>query len=263
MKTELWGLSPFLQLLITFLLFVFLGAAAALLEWRFPARIPGISWRKVYFGEDSLVLIGVVGAGALLQFFQLKLTLFLGQVSTSESTHVFSVGKSFLLVFGVLDFLMYWLHRGMHSRILWPVHRWHHSIQRMNWLSGVRISLTELLLNSVPSYVIYLIWPETLIWAVVYFFYTNIIIHLNLEIHSPRVARWLVLPQYHRVHHGMESQFHNHNFSIFWTFWDRLFGTYLNPDTIQDNYALGLETGDFGSKEFKTNPRPWRLAIGI
>lgn len=255
MKMELWGLTPFLQFLIGFLLFVVLGAAGSLLEWRFPARKYDVSWRKVYFGEDCFILIGVVGAGALLQVFQLKLTALLGQTNTSESMHVFSMVESFLLVFGILDFLMYWLHRGMHSRALWPVHRWHHSIQRINWLSGVRISLSELLLSSIPSYLIYLIWPETLPWGVVYFFYTNIFIHLNLNIPSPRVAQWLVLPQYHRIHHGMDARFHNHCFSLFWTFWDRLFGTHLSPDKVQDSFTLGLEPSELKARG--------KMAIGI
>ena len=262
MQLDLWGLSPFQQFLLGFFLFILFGAIGSTLEWCFPARSPRASLKQVYFGSDSLVLIGVLGAGVLLQEFQLKLTEFLADVGLVSLVHAEATWRSvlisFFLVFGVLDFVMYWLHRAMHFRVLWPIHRWHHSIERVNGLSGVRLSLFELLINSVPPYLLYLIWPETLSWGLVYFFYTNIFIHLNLKINSPKIARWLVLPRYHRIHHAVQSDFYNTNFSILWTFWDRIFGTYLNPDEISDEFTMGIET--------KKNTKPtktWKMAIGI
>src|SRR5581483_11919719 len=44
------------------------------------------------------------------------------------------------------DFTLYWLHRALHARLLWPAHRWHHAPAGLYWLSGMRASFAHNLL---------------------------------------------------------------------------------------------------------------------
>jgi sterol desaturase/sphingolipid hydroxylase (fatty acid hydroxylase superfamily) len=53
--------------------------------------------------------------------------------------------------------------------------------------------------------------------------------------------RWLIItPQYHRVHHSA-TRHSGMNLGATFSIWDRLFGTYVDPDTMPDSFPLGLD----------------------
>jgi fatty acid hydroxylase family protein len=52
---------------------------------------------------------------------------------------------------------------------------------------------------------------------------------------------WLfVVPRYHFVHHGADPKLNNSNFGFLLTIWDRMLGTYTNPDDVGEGFPLGL-----------------------
>ena len=50
----------------------------------------------------------------------------------------------------IADFGHYWVHRAMHTRWLWSIHRWHHSPNYMYWLMGMRGSVIQSTLVNLP-----------------------------------------------------------------------------------------------------------------
>jgi sterol desaturase/sphingolipid hydroxylase (fatty acid hydroxylase superfamily) len=163
-----------------------------------------------------------------------------------------------LLYIVIGDFGYYWIHRLMHTQMLWPAHKWHHSPTYMYWLAGCRATITQQFLVGVP-YVL----AAPVLFPSPWWVYTALVIfdylivdwmHLNV----PWGTRWLewliVTPRYHRIHHSSNPGHYGRNMGDFLTLWDRLFGTYLDPDELKEkDLAFGLDDA----------PSPIRLIAGI
>lgn len=61
------------------------------------------------------------------------------------------------------------------------------------------------------------------------------------------------IPRYHPIHHSPDAQLHDGNHGSLFSIWDRLFGTYIDPDTTSAQ--------KFGTGEPRRDPV--LLAIGI
>ena len=57
----------------------------------------------------------------------------------------------------------------------------------------------------------------------------------------------------HCLHHANRPEFYNKNLGSLSSIWDRLFGTYFDPDQVQDEFEFGL----------KNTPSPLRMVVGI
>lgn len=149
-----------------------------------------------------------------------------------------------LLALVVVDFVLYWIHRAQHTfDPLWRTHAWHHSIEQMYWFSGFRTSFLHSFIYNIPQVVI----PVTLfklspaeagigysIGLLIQFWE-----HTNLRVDVGRLGWLLVTPDYHRVHHSATIH-RGKNLGATFRVWDRMFGTYVNPDTILESFPLGL-----------------------
>jgi sterol desaturase/sphingolipid hydroxylase (fatty acid hydroxylase superfamily) len=139
---------------------------------------------------------------------------------------------AFVAILLVQDFFSYWEHRFEH-RFLWPVHAVHHSPRHLSAANSYSHPLqfvSIFFLHAVPMSLIDF-GPHA-----PYGLAITIISLLALWIHSP--VRWgfgplrrlLVDPAYHRIHHSLEERHFDRNFSVLFSFWDRLFGTQWMPD---------------------------------
>src|SRR6185436_19398296 len=83
--------------------------------------------------------------------------------------------------------------------------------------------------------------------------------HANLRIPGgiDRVVRLLfVTPDMHRIHHSQAAGESQSNFSNLFSWWDRLFGTYIEePGTGHDGIVFGLR--EFEERKHAT--LPWML----
>jgi sterol desaturase/sphingolipid hydroxylase (fatty acid hydroxylase superfamily) len=61
-----------------------------------------------------------------------------------------------------------------------------------------------------------------------------------------------VTPRYHHVHHSKAPEHYRANLASRLTIWDRLFGTYVDPDHV-DRISFGIEGA----------PSPVRVVIGL
>jgi sterol desaturase/sphingolipid hydroxylase (fatty acid hydroxylase superfamily) len=148
-----------------------------------------------------------------------------------------------LFYFLVVDFLAYWMHRLNHVGWLWPTHAFHHSSRNLYWASGMRGSPVHFVLLGVPSMLVQVVFdPQgVVLWLVLaYGVAHNSIIHSNVRIPT-RALNWIfVTGRSHLVHHGRDPRLGGSNFGFLFTFWDRLFGTWLDPDSLEPNHPLGI-----------------------
>ena len=157
------------------------------------------------------------------------------------------------------DLGLYWAHRMLHARILWPTHAFHHSSRHLNVLAGLRASPVHILVLFLPLVFAYRIFPfpDAGLYALVTFVVeisNQHYIHSNIYVPRARqLEKLLVTPRMHFVHHSAHKQHSNSNYGFVFSVWDRMFGTFTDPDSVSLDDNLGLDYED--SK--------WRMLIGL
>jgi sterol desaturase/sphingolipid hydroxylase (fatty acid hydroxylase superfamily) len=143
------------------------------------------------------------------------------------------------------DLADYMFHRLSHTwRWVWLLHAVHHSDRHLDTTSTVRTH---------PLHAI-----ATIAWRVLVAFALGIPLWVSLlrdvtaaplvALHHANLAwpdridrwlRWLVVtPAMHKLHHSPEPDKTNANFGGLFSFWDRLFGTYREPEQAPAVYGL-------------------------
>jgi sterol desaturase/sphingolipid hydroxylase (fatty acid hydroxylase superfamily) len=162
------------------------------------------------------------------------------------------------VIYIVGTFGVYWGHRFMHTRLMWPLHAMHHAATDMTALTDVRAHPLDDAIGTIPVYVSFALLgfaPDAVLIvgliARVHFALTHSSVPFPLWL-----ERWVITgPRVHRVHHAAQEEYLNRNFSLL-VVWDRLFGTYsLPPD------ARLLATG-VADPRFSTG-RPWHDMFAV
>ena len=145
-------------------------------------------------------------------------------------THIQSTWFAVLIAFFVLDFAGYWVHRIDHKiNFFWNSHIIHHSSEEFNLACALRQSISTFLklfafllipaaLMGVPSIIIATVAPIHLFAQ--FWYHTQ---HIN---RMGFVEKILVTPSHHRVHHAINKEYIDKNYSQIFIFWDKLFGTF-------------------------------------
>lgn len=135
------------------------------------------------------------------------------------------------------EFLYYLIHRSQHTNtFLWLTHSFHHSSNTVWWLSAQRVSLISAILYTI-SYIgfpLLQIPPQFMIFLLIHLAFQDNWIHLNVKWQPwMRILEWVyVTPRFHSIHH---YNFEGKNLGDTLTIFDRLFGTYIDPDTYYLN----------------------------
>ena len=149
----------------------------------------------------------------------------------------------------VLDFVKYAVHYVLHANSwLWRVHHVHHSDPDLDVSTGgrthpIEITLTQgLILAAVALLALppaAVLTAELLSLAQVFVSHANVSLPAWLD--TP--LRWVfVTPDMHRIHHSEEVREQWTNLADIFSFWDRVFGTYLDePATGRDQVVVGLK----------------------
>ncbi len=158
----------------------------------------------------------------------------------------------------VLDFFDYVWHR-LNHRVgnLWRFHKVHHVDTHVDVTTALRFHPGELFISAFAKGLWILLWGPSL-WAFAAF---EISISLAAQFHHtnidfPRsVERFLrlfiVTPRFHTSHHTVERRTGDANFGTIFIIWDRIFGTYEEPDE-QEMQTLGLPEGRDSYLSFST-----------
>lgn len=149
-----------------------------------------------------------------------------------------------LLALVCADFTIYWIHRAQHRfDSLWRTHAWHHSIEEMYWFAGFRTSFAHSFLYNIPQATIPMLFFGLGTFETSVAFALGMIVqfweHTNLRVNLGPLAYVFITPQYHRVHHSA-SELCRSNYGTTFSWWDRAFGTYVDPRTVPSTTRLGL-----------------------
>jgi sterol desaturase/sphingolipid hydroxylase (fatty acid hydroxylase superfamily) len=228
------------QVAIPLVGFLALGLPFVWLERKFP--LYSIDYRKrvtadlfncalVFFNS---MFVGIVVFDGVVNRFELWRRF--------DVTTVLPLWASLLVVPVAIDFTLYWLHRALHTRLLWPIHRWHHAPTEIYWLSGIRASFVQNTLYMLASIVwaIALHVPQQLyglggLWAAL----VNNFMHTNLALRWRWLERWVITPRAHHLHHR-KSDHLAANYGAFFSIWDHWFGTFADPESAPPVKEFGI-----------------------
>jgi sterol desaturase/sphingolipid hydroxylase (fatty acid hydroxylase superfamily) len=140
---------------------------------------------------------------------------------------------STVTAFLLFDGWLYLWHRANHKfPFLWRFHRVHHSDPEMDATTALRFHAGEVLISSALRLAVIPLLGVTLWQLLVYeSLMTPVIMFHHSNVKFPEKAdRWLRVliasPAIHRVHHSRARVETNSNYSIIFSFWDRMWGTF-------------------------------------
>jgi len=226
---------------------VFYGAALALfLLERVPAlRLATNQTSGRWTTNIGLFVVNSLIAGTVIQISVYHLAL--DQPAGVMARLGVPLSAQVVLTFLFLDCWTYWQHRVLHRLPwLWRLHLVHHSDTHLDVTTTERHHPFEAILGAVILIALVLALGLPALGLGLYVLVVgavSIASHANLRL-SPqldRALRWLVVtPAFHAVHHSRLQAETDSNYSNVLTIWDRLFGSYSDPDVAQIP-AVGLE----------------------
>jgi sterol desaturase/sphingolipid hydroxylase (fatty acid hydroxylase superfamily) len=238
------GIENFSQLII-------FGSFIGLLGWTINNQV-GRTQLKAKIREDWLIDgTGLTIQGILIPLLQATLVYWFYQhlLPTQQRYFKVSAVPAFIISFVVVDYLYYWNHRLLHTKLLWKVHQVHHTVTQMDVLGTSRNTIwTSLLIIYlwIHTFFLYLLAdPTGYVLGVSLTSALDLWRHSNLMIPESSwlyqfLSSWLILPQDHAWHHCRE----NYNYGANLKIWDKLHGTYYEskkmPSIIGTPSSLNL-----------------------
>jgi sterol desaturase/sphingolipid hydroxylase (fatty acid hydroxylase superfamily) len=148
------------------------------------------------------------------------------------------------------DFLGYASHVARHRfDFLWRFHAVHHSQRELNFFTQHRFHdldvIADQTIRTIPLLLLNPGWTTLGIFNVIALAHFQLY-HSNIRTDYGLMRHVLVTPQSHRVHHARDRRQHNSNFGIFFSVWDRAFGTqYPHRDEYPGDGELGIDDEGF------------------
>jgi len=149
----------------------------------------------------------------------------------------------YIIAFIALDFSGYWIHRIQHTtNVFWNAHIVHHSSEEFNLACALRQSISVFFriftfflipaaLLGVPANVIAVVAPLHLF--IQFWYHTQHISRMGI------LEKIIVTPSHHRVHHAINPEYIDRNYSQVFIIWDKLFGTFQEEsDSIPPVYGI-------------------------
>jgi sterol desaturase/sphingolipid hydroxylase (fatty acid hydroxylase superfamily) len=236
-----------------YLMFTMLVFTLALLaEMLWPRRAPSASLSRRWLNNVSLALITWYVSQFLGIWFSLALARWT-DLNEYGLLHQIELGfwLSLLIVIVVLQFLSYWTHVAFH-RVpwLWPLHAIHHSDVDVDATTSYRHHPLEPLvfLPLLAVATLLLGIPLTVAlgyqaFRIIFTVFSHSCVRIP-ELWENRIRRFVVTPDYHRIHHASDPEFTNSNYGSLVPWFDYLFGSARHRDFSEhESFQLGLGTG--------------------
>lgn len=183
------------------------------------------------FAFIGLAGVAVVGNGMLAQYLGL-----------APYTTISDPILGFVVCWLVRDFTFYWLHRALHGRLLWPLHRLHHSATEMTVICSSRSNfIADMGLNLliVAPLSLFTLPADSIFACQLAVVFHGLVSHSNWNSDWGWFGRWvLVSPRHHRLHHGLRPEEYTTNMGTMLV-WDHLFGTFRQPGS--EPVAMGVQ----------------------
>jgi sterol desaturase/sphingolipid hydroxylase (fatty acid hydroxylase superfamily) len=147
-----------------------------------------------------------------------------------------------LLYLVVADFAAYWVHRLQHTnRFLWSFHTTHHSQRIMSFITLNRMHPVEEIFYTILTYIPLLLLGASaadLVPVIVVLRVVAYMQHSQVRWSFGPLAKVLVTPRFHAVHHSTDPSHHDRNFGVTFSVWDRLFGTAVDVAEWPKEFGL-------------------------
>jgi sterol desaturase/sphingolipid hydroxylase (fatty acid hydroxylase superfamily) len=144
--------------------------------------------------------------------------------------------------FLVGDMIDYWTHRWSHAnRVLWAFHSVHHSQDVLTVLTSFRSHFADMIVRVGGSFVAGLVLgatPETWLIVTLLALWHSAVTHSGLDWSFGPLARLVVSPRHHGIHHSTRPEHHGRNFGVVFSLWDYLFGTAESRARLPQPYGL-------------------------
>ncbi len=169
--------------------------------------------------------------------------------------------------FVLFDLAGYWTHRWGHEvPALWRFHAIHHSSERMDWISGLRLHPLDYVLAAPPFFFLLgagFTGTQSGVIVVVNFV-AGLFAHANVRWRLRPLRAIVATPEFHHWHHANQPEAINHNYSALLPIWDVLFGTFHVPaESRPQVYGVAepIPDGLWAQLMYplRDNPKPWTI----
>ncbi len=185
--------------------------------------------KEILYSLVSLLLYGT-GIWLFLDWLQSGITLHYGAISDYGIAYFI---VSFLLMVIIHDTYFYWTHRLIHHRKLFPlVHKVHHQFTNPTPWAAFSFHPLEAIISMgvIPVIIFCIPWHQNaLIVFVTFMTLYDVYIHLGYNIEQLYLGKWQNSAADHNYHHQNARV----NYGLYFTFWDRLMGTYKKSKKTQ------------------------------
>lgn len=205
---------------------------------------------------------------SIISMAVLRVFAFLGLITFADATNHNSLLSAVPLWLGIVltiivfDFLIYAQHVITHHvPLLWRLHKVHHADRDLDVSSGIRFHPLEIMFSYFYKLVFVFILGPPVIALIIFEIILNasaMFNHSNFALPKKwdkLISRVIVTPTMHRVHHSIDLRESNRNFGFFFSFWDKLFNTYVEKNNKE--ITLGLVEHQSG----EPNKLGWSLLL--
>src|SRR5262245_157523 len=197
-----------------------------------------------YFASDTFYLLtGFVAGGSLVVAFVATGSQWVGDwwgIPRLASANL-PLWATTLLALVAIDLGNYLVHFLLHRYgALWEFHKVHHSSRTLDWLATFRSHIVEQALRRsiAPALLIIAGFPiKAAVLAGGLFTAWGMLNHSNLKLNLRFLEPILITPRLHRLHHVPETE--DRNFGTFFTFWDRMRGTFVRA-VLEETWTFGV-----------------------
>lgn len=223
---------------------------AALIWWEQRRALRSQKDSRLRRDTRNFVIAGI--AGATMQALELPVALYIARRAQTRRYGLLQrirapASARKIAAVLLLDYTLYWWHVLAHRvPLLWRFHAAHHLDREMDATTGLRFHFGEIALSVVfraaQVFIIGVTPGDLIVWqsflfACILFHHANGRLPLCWE---RRIARFVVTPRLHGIHHSVAPDEVNSNWSSGLTVWDWCHGT-LRTDVVQDNIVIGIE----------------------
>jgi sterol desaturase/sphingolipid hydroxylase (fatty acid hydroxylase superfamily) len=147
------------------------------------------------------------------------------------------------------DLYIYLFHRLQHrSKFLWRTHEAHHSGKEVDFLSGSRSHIIEIIINQTIEFAPIILLgadPAVIPIKALLDAMFGMFIHANVNVKLGKLKYILNTPELHLWHHANYQEVFHANFATKFSIWDHLFGSAYDPGhppgNERENWGLGYE----------------------
>ena len=139
------------------------------------------------------------------------------------------------------EFVAYWKHRLLHTRLLWPFHAAHHSSVEVDWWSNERVHPVESVINALLQIGTLMplgFAPIAIGLAVTIRQTYSAFTHANVRLSFGRLGWLFVSPHHHRWHHSDNPAMAGRNFANMLAVLDVLGGTWTVPKGQPESFGI-------------------------